>query len=67
MPKRARMRQVQVQDYMDQDEDLSQLQEEIHPANLLSNAFRAFDTLPLEQKDEMIAQYEGKQEDFVGA
>src|SRR6266851_5764636 len=46
-PKRARMRQAQVQDYMDQDEDLSQVQQEIHPANLLSNAFRAFDTLPL--------------------
>src|SRR5712671_2537817 len=38
-PKRARMRQAQVQDYMDQDEDLSQIQEEIHPANLLNNAF----------------------------
>ncbi len=61
------MRQAQVQDYMDQDEDLSQVQEEIHPANLLSNAFWAFDTLPLEQKDQMIAQYEGKREDFVGA
>jgi len=52
---------------MDQDEDLSQVQEEIHPANLLSNAFHAFDNLPLLQKDEMIAQYEGKREDFVGA
>src|SRR5713101_5941631 len=66
-PKRARVRQAQVQDYMDQDEDLSRVQEEIHPANLLSNAFRAFDTLPLAQKDQMIAQYEGKREDFVGA
>jgi len=45
---------------MDQDEDHSQIQEEIHPTNLLSNAFRAFDTLPLEQKDKMITQYEGK-------
>ena len=52
---------------MDQDEDLSQVQEEIHPANLLNNAFQAFDSLPLTQKDEMIAQYEGKREDFVGA
>ena len=66
-PKRARMRQAQVQDYMDQDEDLSQVQEEIHPSNLLNNAFRAFNTLPLAQKDQMIAQYEGKREDFVGA
>ncbi len=54
------MHQAQVQDYMDQDEDLSQVQEEIHPANLLSNTFRAFNTLPLNQKDKMIAQYEGK-------
>ena len=54
------MCQAQVQDYMDQDEDLSRIQEEIHPANLLSNAFQAFNTLPLEQKDEMITQYEGK-------
>ncbi len=66
-PKRAQVRQAQVQDYMDQDEDLSQVQEEIYPANLLNNAFKAFDTLPLAQKDEMIAQYEGKREDFVGA
>ena len=61
------MRQAQVHDYMDQDEDLTQLQSEIHPTNLLSNAFRAFDTLPLAQKDQMISQYEGKREDFVGA
>jgi len=51
---------------MDQEEDLSQIQEEIHPTNLLSNTFRAFNTLPLE-KDTMIAQYKGKREDFVGA
>ena len=61
------MRQAYIQDYMDQDEDLSRIQEEIHPANLLNNAFKAFDTLPLTQKDEMITQYEGKREDFVGA
>ncbi len=66
-PKRARVHQAQVHNYMDQDEDLFQLQGEIHPTNLLSNTFRAFDTLPLAQKDKMIAQYEGKQEDFVGA
>ncbi len=52
---------------MSQDEDLSNIQEEIHPSNLLDNAFRAFNTLPLKQKDAMIAQYEGKREDFVGA
>jgi len=52
---------------MDQDEDLSKVQEELHPLNLLDNAFWAFDTLPLKQKDTMIAQYKGKREDFVGA
>jgi len=41
---------------MDQDEDLSQVQSEIHPSNLLNNALQAFDTLPIEQKDTMIAQ-----------
>jgi len=40
---------------MDQDKDLSEVQEEIHPSNLLDNAFRAFNTLPLKQKDIMIA------------
>jgi len=52
---------------MDQDEDLLHLQQEIHPTNLLNNMLRAFDTLPLEQKDALIAQYKGKQEDFVAA
>ncbi len=52
---------------MDQDEDLSNLQQEIHPTNLLDNALQAFNTLPMEQKDAMIAQYKGKREDFVNA
>ena len=52
---------------MDQDEDLLRLQQEIHPTNLLDNALQAFNTLPLEQKNALIAQYEGKQEDFVKA
>jgi len=43
------------------------VQSEIHPTNLLDNAFQAFDTLPIKQKDAMIAQYEGKKEDFVEA
>src|SRR6266851_4725542 len=66
-PKQARVRQAEVQDYMNQEEDLSRVQEEIYPANLLDNAFKAFDILPLAQKDEMIAQYEGKWEDFAEA
>jgi hypothetical protein len=39
----------------------------IHLANLLNNALKVFNTLPLEQKDALIAKYEGKQEDFAGA
>ncbi len=66
-PKQERAQQAYVQDYMSQEEDLSRIQEEIHPSNLLNNTFWAFDTLPLEQKDTMIAQYEGKRDDFVGA
>jgi hypothetical protein len=43
---------------MDQDEDMSRLQEAIHPTNLLDNALKVFDTLPLEQKDTLITKYE---------
>jgi hypothetical protein len=46
---------------------MSGLQEPIHPANLLNNALKTFDSLPLEQKDALIAQYEGKKEDFATA
>ncbi len=52
---------------MDQDEDMSGIQTEIHPANLLDNTFQAFNTLPTEQKDTMITQYKGQKEDFVDA
>jgi hypothetical protein len=52
---------------MDQDEDMTGVQEAIHPANLLDNALKVFDTLPLEQKDALIAKYKGKQEDFAAA
>jgi len=52
---------------MDQDKDLSHLQQEIHPTNLLDNTLWVFNTLLLEQKDTLIAQYKGKQEDFVTA
>jgi hypothetical protein len=43
------------------------VQEDIHPTNLLNNALKVFNTLPLEQKDALIAKYEGKQEDFAAA
>jgi hypothetical protein len=60
-------RQAYIQDYMDQEEDLSEVQDAINPTNLLDNALKVFDTLPLEQKDALIAKYEGKKEDFAAA
>ncbi len=39
---------------MDQEKDLSNVQQEIHPTNLLDNALQAFNTLPLKQKDALI-------------
>jgi hypothetical protein len=52
---------------MDRDEDMAGVQEAIHLANLLNNALKVFGTLPLEQKDALIAKYEGKQKDFATA
>jgi hypothetical protein len=43
------------------------VQEAIHPANLLNNALKVFDTLLMEQKDALTAKYKGKQEDFAAA
>ncbi len=51
--------------YMDQNKDMSQLQDAITPENILDNAIRMFDTLPLDQKDAFIQKYEGGQEDFA--
>ena len=51
--------------YMDQDDDMSQLQDAITPKNILDNAIRMFDTLPRDQKDAFIQKYEGGQEDFA--
>jgi hypothetical protein len=66
-PRRTQARQAYVQDYMDQEEDLSEVQDAINPTNLLDNTLKVFDTLPLEQKDALIAKYEGKKEDFAAA
>jgi hypothetical protein len=52
---------------MDQKEDLTNVQQVIHPTNLLNNTLKVFDALPLKQKDALIAQYKRKQEDFVTA
>ena len=52
---------------MDEEEDLSGVQEALNPTNLLDNVLKVFDMLPLEQKDALIAKYKGKKEDFVTA
>jgi hypothetical protein len=52
---------------MDEEEDLSGVQEVMNPINLLDNVLKVFNTLPLEQKDTLIAKYEGKKEDFATA
>ena len=51
--------------YMDQREDMTQLQDAITPKNILDNALKMFDTLPMDQKDTFIQKYEGGQEDFA--
>ena len=51
--------------YMDQRDDMSQLQDTITPENILDNAIKMFDTLPMDQKDAFIQKYEGSQEDFA--
>jgi hypothetical protein len=58
---------VYIEDYMSQDDNMSGIQEPIYLTNLLDNALKTFDSLPLEQKDALIAQYKGKKEDFVTA
>jgi hypothetical protein len=52
---------------MDQEDNMLGLQEAINPTNLLNNALKVFDTLPIEQKDALIAKYKGKKEDFPTA
>ena len=65
-PRKTQSCQAYVQDYMDQDKDMSGVQEAMNLANLLDNVLKVFDTLPLEQKDTLITKYKGK-EDFATA
>jgi len=46
---------------------MSNVQPVLNLANLLDNALKVFDTLPLKQKDSLIQQYEGKKQDFADA
>jgi len=60
-------RQAYIQDYMDQDKDMLGVQEAVNLANLLNNALKVFNTLPLKQKDTLISKYEGNKENFAAA
>jgi hypothetical protein len=52
---------------MDQDKDMLGVQEAVNLANLLNNALKVFNTLPLKQKDTLISKYEGNKENFAAA
>jgi hypothetical protein len=49
---------------MDQEEEMGHVQNPISPQNILDNALKAFDQLPMDQKDAFIQKYEGGAEDF---
>ncbi len=50
--------------YLDEQDEMVRIQPPLQPSNLLSNALAAFDSLPNEQKDELIQKYEGENQDF---
>ena len=52
---------------MDQQEDMTTLSQPMHPGNMIEQMMKAFDRLTLEEKNELIQQYEGKGEDFPNA
>ena len=50
--------------YLDDQDDMIGIQPPLQPSNLLNNTLAAFDSLPNEQKDELIQKYEGENQDF---
>ncbi len=50
--------------YLDDQDDMIGIQPPLQPSNLLSNALATFDSLPNDQKDELIQKYEGENQDF---
>jgi len=66
-PKQTRSRQTYIQNYLSNEDDMTNIQPALNLANLLDNTLKVFDTLPLEQKDSLIQQYEGKKQDFANA
>ncbi len=50
--------------YLDDQDNMISIQPPLQPSNLLNNALAAFDSLPNDQKDELIQKYEGENQDF---
>ncbi len=50
--------------YLDDQDDMIGIQPPLQPSNLLSNTLAVFDSLPNDQKDELIQKYEGEDQDF---
>ena len=50
--------------YLDDQDDMIGIQPPLQLSNLLSNALAAFDSLPNDQKGELIQKYEGENQDF---
>ncbi len=50
--------------YLDDQDDMIGIQPPLQPSNLLSNALATFNSLPNDQKDELIQKYEGENQDF---
>jgi len=46
--------------YLDDQDNMTGIQPPLQPSNLLNNALAAFDSLPNNQKDELIQKYEGE-------
>ncbi len=56
--------QINYMNYLDDQDEITGLQPPLQPSNLLSNALATFDSLPNDQKDELIQKYKGGSQDF---
>jgi len=56
--------QINYSSYIDNQDEMVGIQPPLQLSNLLSNALTAFDSLPNNQKDELIQKYKGGAQDF---
>ena len=59
-------KKTQISSILDEPEEMSNIQKELTPDNILDNALTMFDGLSLDMKDQFIQRYEGKSQDFPG-